>query len=113
MTLTVVGAGYVCLVTAAVFAELGNKVFCIDINKERIKGLKRGKIPFFEPSLSEYIKRNYQAKRLFFTELGNKVFCIDINKERIKGLKRGKIPFFEPSLSEYIKRSYQAKRLFF
>ena len=67
MTLTVVGAGYVGLVTAAVFAELGNKVFCIDINKERIEGLKRGKIPFFEPSLSEYIKRNLSQKRLFFT----------------------------------------------
>ena len=67
MTLTVVGAGYVGLVTAAVFAELGNKIFCIDINKERIEGLKRGKIPFFEPSLSEYIKRNLFQKRLFFT----------------------------------------------
>jgi len=67
MTLTVVGAGYVGLVTAAVFAELGNKIFCIDINKERIEGLKRGKIPFFEPSLSEYIKRNLSQKRLFFT----------------------------------------------
>ena len=67
MTLTVVGAGYVGLVTAAVFAELGNKVFCIDINKERIEGLKKGKVPFFEPLLPEYISRNYQAKRLFFT----------------------------------------------
>ena len=67
MTLTVIGAGYVGLVTAAVFAELGNKIFCVDINKERIEGLKRGKVPFFEPSLSEYIKRNLSQKRLFFT----------------------------------------------
>lgn len=67
MTLTIVGAGYVGLVTAAVFADLGNKVFCIDINKQRIEGLKRGKVPFFEPLLPEYIKRNLSQKRLFFT----------------------------------------------
>lgn len=67
MTLTIVGAGYVGLVTAAVFADLGNKVFCVDINKERIEGLKRGKVPFFELSLAEYIQRNIAAKRLFFT----------------------------------------------
>lgn len=67
MTLTVVGAGYVGLVTAAVFSELGNKVYCLDIVPEKIEGLKRGKVPFFEPSLADYIKRNVDAKRLFFT----------------------------------------------
>ncbi|MCR4325010.1 MAG: UDP-glucose/GDP-mannose dehydrogenase family protein [Candidatus Curtissbacteria bacterium] len=67
MTITIVGAGYVGLVTAAVFSELGNKVYCIDIDQKRIEGLKRGKVPFFEPSLPDYIKRNIDAKRLFFT----------------------------------------------
>lgn len=67
MTLTVVGAGYVGLVTAAVFSELGNKVFCIDIDKKKIAGLKLGKVPFFEPSLQNYIARNIKNKRLFFT----------------------------------------------
>lgn len=67
MTLTIVGAGYVGLVTAAVFSELGNKVYCIDVNEERIAGLKKGKVPFFEPSLPEYLERNIAAKRLFFT----------------------------------------------
>jgi len=67
MTLTVVGAGYVGLVTAAVFSELGNKVFCADVIKEKIEGLKKGKVPFFEPSLSEYLQRNIAKKRLFFT----------------------------------------------
>lgn len=67
MTLTVVGAGYVGLVTAAVFADLGNKVYCVDIARERIEGLKLGKVPFFEPSLSEYIERNISKKRLIFT----------------------------------------------
>ncbi len=67
MTITVIGAGYVGLVTAAVFSELGNKVYCVDIVREKVEGLKRGKVPFFEPSLAEYIKRNVDSKRLFFT----------------------------------------------
>lgn len=67
MTLTVIGAGYVGLVTAAVFSELGNKVFCLDIDHQKIAGLKRGKVPFFEPSLAEYVKRNIAQKRLYFT----------------------------------------------
>ncbi|MEX2028239.1 MAG: UDP-glucose/GDP-mannose dehydrogenase family protein [Candidatus Curtissbacteria bacterium] len=67
MTITVVGAGYVGLVTAAVFSDLGNKVYTIDVDKKKIEGLKKGKVPFFEPSLEEFIKRNTKAKRLFFT----------------------------------------------
>lgn len=67
MTLTVIGAGYVGLVTAAVFSELGNKVYCLDVVKEKIERLKKGEAPFFEPSLADYLKRNTQAERLFFT----------------------------------------------
>ena len=67
MTLTVIGAGYVGLVSAAVFSDLGNKVFCVDVNKDRIKDLKKGQVPFFEPQLDEFIKRNLKSKRLFFT----------------------------------------------
>lgn len=67
MTIAIIGAGYVGLVTAAVFSQLGNKVYCIDAVKEKIEGLKKGKTPFFEPTLSDYIKRNVDAKRLFFT----------------------------------------------
>src|SRR4030042_4851378 len=67
MTLTIIGAGYVGLVTAAVFADLGNKVFCVDVLPQKIKMLKKGQVPFFEPSLSEYIQRNIAQKRLFFT----------------------------------------------
>lgn len=68
MTITVIGAGYVGLVTAAVFSELGNKVYCVDVVKEKIEGLKKGIIPFFEPQLSEYVMRNVAAKRLTFTQ---------------------------------------------
>ena len=67
MTITVIGAGYVGLVTAAVFAHLGNKVFCIDIDKDRVEKLKQGETPFYEPSLSEYLQLNVKEKRLHFT----------------------------------------------
>lgn len=68
MTITIIGAGYVGLVTAGVFSELGNKVFCVDIDKERIENLKNGIIPFYEPQLSEYLIRNVKQKRLIFTD---------------------------------------------
>ena len=67
MTITVIGAGYVGLVTAAVFSDLGNKVYCVDIDRDKIEDLKKGVVPFFEPSLPEYLKRNIKEKRLFFT----------------------------------------------
>lgn len=68
MTITIIGAGYVGLVTAAVLSELGNKVFCVDIDKKRIENLKNGTIPFYEPQLSEYVVRNVKQKRLVFTD---------------------------------------------
>ena len=67
MTITVIGAGYVGLVTASIFAELGNKVYCIDIDREKVDRLNRGIVPFYEPSLAEYINRNANEKRLQFT----------------------------------------------
>ncbi|HEY5601072.1 MAG TPA: UDP-glucose/GDP-mannose dehydrogenase family protein [Patescibacteria group bacterium] len=67
MTVTIVGAGYVGLVTAVVFSELGNKVFCIDVDEQRIENLKKGTPPFFEPGLEDTIKKNLKNKRLIFT----------------------------------------------
>ncbi len=67
MTLTFIGHGYVGLVTAAVFADLGNKVWVIGHTKEKIENLKRGVLPIFEPGLEELVKKNVKAKRLLFT----------------------------------------------
>jgi len=63
----VIGSGYVGLVTAVCFAELGNKVICVDNDKEKIKKLQRGAIPFFEPGLEELVSKNRKAKSLVFS----------------------------------------------
>ncbi len=67
MILTIIGAGYVGLVTAAIFSDLGNKVFCVDVDEQKIEKLKLGKIPFFEPSLEQYVQKNLKTKKLIFT----------------------------------------------
>jgi UDPglucose 6-dehydrogenase len=67
MIITVIGAGYVGLVSAAVFSDLGNTVNVIDIIPERIENLKKGIIPIYEPGLGEMVKYNYGAGRLKFT----------------------------------------------
>ena len=71
MKLAIIGAGYVGLVTAACFAEMGNEVICVDTDAAKVEGLEQGRIPIYEPGLEDYVKRNYQEHRLFFsTELG-------------------------------------------
>lgn len=67
MTITFIGHGYVGLVTATVFAELGNTVWVIGHTPSKIENLKKGIIPIFEPGLEEMVKRNVLAGRLLFT----------------------------------------------
>lgn len=67
MTIAFIGHGYVGLVTAAVFADLGNTVWVVGHTKEKIESLKKGIAPFYEPGLGELINRNVIAKRLIFT----------------------------------------------
>lgn len=67
MTITFIGHGYVGLVTAAVFADLGNSVYVIGRNKNKIDKLNQGITPFYEPGLSELVQHNVSAGRLQFT----------------------------------------------
>ncbi len=72
MTITFIGHGYVGLVTAAVFADLGNTVWVIGHTSEKIENLKKGILPIYEPGLEEVVKRNVAANRLLFTVVYDK-----------------------------------------
>lgn len=67
MKVTIVGAGYVGLVTGVCLADLGNDVMCLDVDARRVDCLKKGHSPIYEPGLDELIKRNLAAGRLTFT----------------------------------------------
>ena len=67
MKISVIGSGYVGLVTGTCFADSGNDVWCVDIDQKKIEALNRGEVPIYEPGLDQMIKRNVAAERLRFT----------------------------------------------
>ncbi|WP_254229793.1 UDP-glucose dehydrogenase family protein [Wolbachia pipientis] len=66
MHITIIGVGYVGLVSGTVLSEQGHKVDCIDINTEKIELLKSGKIPLYEPGLADYLENNIKSQRIRF-----------------------------------------------
>ena len=67
MNCTVIGTGYVGLVTGACFSEFGVNVVCLDNDEEKVAALRRGEIPIYEPGLEDLVARNVKAGRLSFT----------------------------------------------
>lgn len=67
MNITIVGTGYVGLVTGTTLAEIGNSVYCVDIDEKKVEAMKNGVVPIYEPGLEEMFLRNIQAERIFFT----------------------------------------------
>lgn len=67
MNIAIIGTGYVGLVTGACLSKLGNKVICVDNDLDKIKSLKQGKVPIYEPGLKELIAHNIKHKKLFFS----------------------------------------------
>src|SRR5215831_544596 len=67
MRIAVVGTGYVGLVAGVCFADSGHSVVCVDVDEEKIRQLRQGKAPIYEPGLEELLEKNIAAERLTFT----------------------------------------------
>jgi UDPglucose 6-dehydrogenase len=73
MKIAIVGSGYVGLVAGACFADTGTQVVCVDVNEEKLARLRRGEVPFFEPNLSDMVKRNWPRRLEFSSDLASSI----------------------------------------
>lgn len=79
MNIAVIGTGYVGLVTGTCFAEMGNHVTCVDIDEDKVRRLRQGEVPIYEPDLERYFARNRKEDRLrFTTELADGIADADV-----------------------------------
>ena len=67
MNISIIGSGYVGLVTGACFADVGHNVICVDNDPKKVESLQAGRVPIYEPGLEDVIHRNVSARRLRFT----------------------------------------------
>jgi UDPglucose 6-dehydrogenase len=107
-----IGTGYVGLVSGTCFADLGNKVYCVDRDKLKINKLKNAVSPIYEPGLNDLIKNNYKAKRLHFTDDLEKAIkesqiifiCVGTpNKKKSNLVDLSQVNSVAKSISKYIK----------
>jgi UDPglucose 6-dehydrogenase len=104
-----IGTGYVGLVSGTCFADLGNKVYCVDKNKKKIDKLNQGISPIYEPGLNEIIKKNFSAGRLNFTTNISKaiknsdIIFICVGTPTKKGSKSVDLSYIYKSIKEIIK----------
>ena len=113
MKLCMIGTGYVGLVSGVCFSDLGNDVICVDKDENKIDGLKKGKIPIFEPGLEELVIKNYKNKKLkFSTNLKDSIKKSDIificvgtpTKKNSNGADLTQIYSVSKEISKYINK---------
>jgi UDPglucose 6-dehydrogenase len=100
MKIAVIGTGYVGLVAGACFADTGNEVFCVDKDPEKIRALKQGVIPIYEPGLDQLVKRGFAEGRLHFTT--STAEAVAVSEVVFMAVGTPPLPSGEPDLS-YLK----------
>src|SRR5438128_1239874 len=100
----VIGAGYVGLTTAACLADLGNDVTVVDVDREKVEQLTRNQVPFYEPGMTELVKRNAESKRLRFTTS---------YADAIPGAEYAIIAVSTPEVVKYASNAFLAARISF
>tara|TARA_B100000941_G_scaffold174762_1_gene125029 strand:- start:236 stop:1546 length:1311 start_codon:yes stop_codon:yes gene_type:complete len=116
MNLCMIGTGYVGLVSGTCFADLGNKVYCVDKDKDKISKLNLGISPIYEPGLDELIKKNQKGNRLFFTSnldealYKSEIIFICVGTPNKKNSKQVDLSYVYKSIKEIAKKNKSKKK---